>query len=43
MLDLVPAPLFALTPKLARRVREFFLARIENDYAQGHTNATGRY
>ncbi len=33
-LELVPAPLFAPTPKAAQRVVEFFTAQINNDHTR---------
>jgi len=41
---LVPAPLFAPTPKAAQRVVEFFTAQINNDHTrQAYLNATRRF
>jgi len=40
----VPAPLFAPTPKAAKRVREFFLTQIENEHTRkAYMNATRRF
>lgn len=42
--DLIPAPLFAPTPKAARRVVEFFTAQINNDHTRrAYVNATRRF
>jgi site-specific recombinase XerD len=42
--DLVPARLFAPTPKAARRVLEFFTAQINNDHTRkSYLNATRRF
>jgi site-specific recombinase XerD len=41
---LIPAPLFAPTPKAARRVAEFFTAQINNDHTRrAYVNATRRF
>jgi len=41
---LLPAPLFAPTPKAARRVVEFFTAQINNDHTRkAYLNATRRF
>src|SRR3984885_8860334 len=42
--DLLPAALFAPTPKAARRVLEFFTARVNNDHTRkAYLNATRRF
>jgi site-specific recombinase XerD len=42
--DLLPAPLFAPTPKAARRVLEFFTAQINNAHTRrAYMNATRRF
>jgi len=42
--DLLPAPLFAPTPKAAQRFVEFFTAQIENDHTRkAYLNATRRF
>jgi integrase/recombinase XerD len=42
--DLLPAPLFAPTPKAARRFVEFFTAQINNDHTRkAYLNATRRF
>ena len=42
--ELVPAPLFAPTPKAAQRVVEFFTAQINNDHTRkAYLNATRRF
>jgi site-specific recombinase XerD len=42
--ELQPAPLFAPTPKAARRVLEFFTAQINNDHTRkAYLNATRRF
>ena len=42
--DLIPARLFAPTPKAARRVVEFFTAQINNDHTRkAYLNATRRF
>jgi len=42
--DLIPAPLFAPTPKAAKRVVEFFTAQINNDHTRrAYVNATRRF
>ena len=42
--DLIPAPLFAPTPKAAQRVVEFFTAQINNDHTRrAYLNATRRF
>ena len=42
--DLSPAPLFAPTPKAAKRVLEFFTAQISNDNTRkAYLNATRRF
>ena len=42
--ELLPAPLFAPTPKAARRVVEFFTAQINNDHTRkAYLNATRRF
>jgi site-specific recombinase XerD len=42
--DLLPAPLFAPTPKAAQRVLEFFTAQINNDHTRkAYLNATKRF
>jgi site-specific recombinase XerD len=41
---LIPAPLFAPTPKAARRVLEFFTAQLNNDHTRkAYLNATRRF
>ncbi len=41
---LQPAPLFAPTPKAARRVLEFFTAQINNDHTRrAYLNASRRF
>src|ERR1700689_2932495 len=41
---LLPAPLFAPTPKAARRVVEFFTAQINNDHTRkAYLNAARRF
>jgi integrase/recombinase XerC len=41
---LVPAPLFAPTPKAAKRVLEFFASQISNDHTRkAYMNATRRF
>jgi hypothetical protein len=41
---LLPAPLFALTPKAAQRFVEFFTAQINNDHTRrSYLNATRRF
>jgi hypothetical protein len=41
---LLPAPLFAPTPKAAQRVVEFFTAQINNDHTRrSYLNATRRF
>jgi site-specific recombinase XerD len=41
---LIPAPLFAPTPKAAKRVLEFFTARVNNDHTRkAYLNATRRF
>ncbi len=43
-LSLVPSPLYAPTPKAARRVLEFFTAQINNDHTRlAYLNATRRF
>jgi site-specific recombinase XerD len=43
-LGLLPAPLFAPTPKAAQRFIEFFTAQIENDHTRkAYLNATRRF
>jgi hypothetical protein len=40
----LPAPLFAPTPKAAKRVLEFFATQINNDHTRkAHLNATRRF
>jgi len=42
--ELQPAPLFALTPKAAKRVLEFFTAQVNNDHTRkAYLNATRRF
>ena len=42
--ELIPAPLFAPTPKAARRVLEFFTAQVPNDHTRkSYLNATKRF
>jgi hypothetical protein len=42
--DLLPAPLFAPTPKAAKRFVEFFTAQINNDHTRkAYLNATRRF
>src|SRR3984885_1617063 len=42
--DLLPAALFAPTPKAAKRVLEFFTAQINNDHTRkAYLNATRRF
>jgi site-specific recombinase XerD len=42
--DLLPAPLFAPTPRAAQRFVEFFTAQIENDHTRkAYLNATRRF
>jgi site-specific recombinase XerD len=42
--DLLPAPLFAPTPKAAQRFVEFFTAQINNDHTRkAYLNATRRF
>jgi hypothetical protein len=42
--DLLPAPLFAPTPKAAKRVLEFFTAQVNNDHTRkAYLNATRRF
>jgi site-specific recombinase XerC len=42
--DLLPAALFAPTPKAARRVLEFFTAQVNNDHTRkAYLNATRRF
>jgi site-specific recombinase XerD len=42
--ELIPAPLFAPTPKAAKRVLEFFTAHINNDHTRkAYLNATRRF
>jgi site-specific recombinase XerD len=42
--DLLPAPIFAPTPKAAKRVVEFFTAQINNDHTRAaYLNATKRF
>src|ERR1700722_10127050 len=42
--ELLPAPLFAPTPKAAKRVLEFFTAQINNDHTRkAYLNATRRF
>jgi len=42
--DLLPARLFAPTPKAAKRVLEFFTAQINNDHTRkAYLNATRRF
>src|SRR6266851_9195830 len=40
----LPAPLFAPTPKAAKRVLEFFFTQVENDHTRNaYLNATRRF
>jgi site-specific recombinase XerD len=42
--SLTPAPLYAPTPKAAKRVLEFFTAQINNDHTRlAYPNATRRF
>ena len=42
--ELTPAPIFAPTPKAARRTLEFFTAQINNDHTRkAYLNATRRF
>ena len=42
--SLIPAPLYAPTPKAAQRVLEFFTAQINNDHTRkAYLNATRRF
>ena len=42
--ELLPAPIFAPTPKAAKRVLEFFTAQINNDHTRkAYLNATRRF
>jgi hypothetical protein len=42
--DLIPTPLFASSPKAARRFVEFFIAQINNDHTRrAYLNATRRF
>ncbi len=42
--EMPPSPLFAPTPKAARRVVEFFTAQINNDHTRrAYVNATRRF
>ena len=42
--ELTPAPIFAPTPKAAKRTLEFFTAHIANDHTRkAYRNATRRF